>query len=167
MSTDPIPDPTRDLVLVREAEVPVAAVWAAWTRPELMKQWWTPDPWRTVEVELDLRPGGVFSTVMESPEGERFPNRGCILEVVEQRRITWTSVMVDDFRPAVPANGAADLPFTATITFEPTATGTRYTAVARHADEAGATTHREMGFEDGWGAVFDQLVALIQAGGVS
>lgn len=160
-------DPRLDLVLEREVDVPVAAVWAGWTRPELIVQWWTPAPWKTVECVLDLRPGGVFSTTMESPEGERFPNAGCILEVVPECRLTWTSVMGADFRPIAPANGADDLPFTATITMEPTATGgTRYRAVARHADERGAARHAEMGFQEGWGTVFDQLVALIRSGAV-
>lgn len=52
--------------------------------------------------------------------------------------------------------------FTAIVTIEPHGTGTKYTATAIHADEASATTHKEMGFHDGWGAAFDQLVAWAQ-----
>ena len=157
-----------DLVIDREVDVPVSAVWAGWTRPELIVQWWTPAPWKTVACELDLRPGGLFATTMESPDGERYPSHGCILEVEPERRITWTSVMSADFRPTPPANGADDLPFTATITMEPTASGgTKYRAVARHADEAGARRHEEMGFHEGWGTVFDQLVGLIRSGAVA
>ena len=49
----------------------------AWTTPEHLKKWFTPAPWTTVDCEIDLRPGGIFRTVMRSPEGQEFPNVGC------------------------------------------------------------------------------------------
>lgn len=42
--------------------------------------------------------------------------------------------------------------------------GTRYTATVIHADEAGCNQHRAMGFEAGWGAALDQLVAMVKKG---
>jgi uncharacterized protein YndB with AHSA1/START domain len=33
-----------------------------------------------------------------------------------------------------------------------------------HADEAGAKKHAAMGFEAGWGAALDQLVAMVKKG---
>ena len=55
-------DPNLDLILEREVDVPRESVWAAWTRPELLKKWFTPAPWTTVDCEIDLRPGGIFRT---------------------------------------------------------------------------------------------------------
>ena len=75
-------DPKLDLVLECIVDVPKELVWKAWTQPELLKQWFTPKPWSTVDCELDLRPGGIFRTVMRSPEGQDFTNLGCYLEVV-------------------------------------------------------------------------------------
>lgn len=51
-------------------------------------------------------------------------------------------------------------PFTAIISLAPTASGTRYTAVAMHADADGCAQHADMGFIEGWGATLDQLVEL-------
>jgi uncharacterized protein YndB with AHSA1/START domain len=159
LPTDFKPDADLDLVLEREVDVPPHLVWAAWTQPEHLKRWFAPAPYTTPEVEIDLRPGGIFRTVMRSPEGEEFDvGAGCILEVVENRRLVWTSVLGPGFRP----NAAEDLAFTAIISIEPTASGTRYTAVAMHTDAAAATRHAEMGFQEGWGAAFDQLVALVK-----
>ena len=42
--------------------------------------------------------------------------------------------------------------------------GTRYTATVIHADEAGCQKHAAMGFEAGWGAALNQLVAMVQRG---
>ena len=80
------PDPRLDLLLERVVEVPPELVWAAWTQPEHLKKWFTPAPWTTVDCEIDLRPGGIFRTVMRSPEGQEFPHEGCYLEILENRR---------------------------------------------------------------------------------
>ena len=83
-------DPRRDLLLERLIDVPPELVWAAWTEPQHVKQWFTPAPWKTVDCEIDLRPGGIFRTVMRSPEGQDINNVGCILEVIRNRKLVWT-----------------------------------------------------------------------------
>lgn len=150
-------DPKLDLVLERIVDVPPKLVWAAWTKPEHLKMWFTPKPWRTVDCEIDLRPGGIFRTVMRSPEGQEFPNVGCYLEVVESRKLVWTAALGPGFRPSKPN---ADVPFfTAVIEFEPHGAGTRYTALVLHGTEEDAKRHAAMGFHEGWGTALDQLVA--------
>ena len=153
-------DPLRDLVFEREVDLPPHQLWRAWTTPELVKQWFTPAPWKTLACELDLRPGGAFRTVMRSPEGESFPQEGCILEVVPESRLVWTTALGPGFRPAVrPVPGPC---VTVVLTFEPTATGTRYRAVLRHDDAEGREAHEAMGFQEGWGLAFEQLMAVLR-----
>lgn len=159
-------DSKLDLVIERTVRAPRELVWAAWTQPEHVKRWFTPAPWMTTECEIDLKPGGIFRTVMRGPEGEESVNVGCYLELVPNERLVWTIALEPGFRPAsVPpalANHVAHhVPvFTAVITFEKDGTGTRYRALAKHRDEAGKKKHEEMGFHEGWGAVTDQLIAL-------
>ena len=156
------PNPELDLVLERTIPVAPDRVWAAWTEPELVLQWFTPAPFRTVGCDLDLRPGGRTVITMESPEGERYPNAGCFLVVEPPSLLVFTSVMADDFRPVAPANGADDLPFTGRIEITAAADGgSHYRAIAMHADADGCRRHAEMGFQAGWGAALDQLVALM------
>ena len=146
-------DPMLDLVLQRDVDVSPRLVWAAWTKPEHLSQWFTPRPWTVSACEIDLRPGGIFSTTMRSPDGKDFPNVGCYLEIVPNERLVWTDALVPGYRPS-------ENPFmTAIITLEPHGTGTRYTAVARHRDEAALKKHEAMGFHAGWGTALDQLVA--------
>ena len=161
------PDPSLDLLLEREVDVPASSVWEAWTTPELIKQWFTPRPWTTVDCEIDLRPGETFRTVMRSPEGEEFPNEGCILEIVEGRKLVWTSAMGPGYRPYVTGTGAGARPFyfTAVITLEPRADGTKYSALVIHGDEESRFRHEEMGFHGGWSSALDQLVNLVKGNG--
>jgi len=152
-------DPKLDLVLERIVSVPPELVWAAWTQPEHVKKWFTPAPWSTVECEIDLRPGGVFRTVMRSPEGEDFPNLGCYLELVPNRKLVWTDALEGGFRPSRQEPGAnCPFRFTAAILLEPHGNGTKYTAIAMHKDEASRAEHDAMGFQSGWGTALEQLV---------
>jgi uncharacterized protein YndB with AHSA1/START domain len=152
-------DPTLDLVLQREIPVRPELVWRAWTEPALLMQWFTPRPWRTTDAEIELRPGGIFRTVMEGPEGEVGGGTGCVLEVVPERRLVWTGALLPGFRPAALEPGAPV--FTATIDLLPVAAGTLYTATVQHGDAAARAAHADMGFEAGWGAALDQLVDLM------
>ena len=154
------PNPELDLVLERITDVRRDLVWAAWTQPEHIKKWFTPAPWKTIDCEIDLRPGGIFRTVMQSPEGESFPGSGCYLEVIENEKLVWTSALLPGYRPAPPKAGEFEFPFTAVITLEPHGTGTKYTALVIHADREACQKHEQMKFHDGWGKAFDQLVAL-------
>ncbi len=157
-----------DLVFERIIDVPRELVWQAWTKPEQLKQWFTPKPWRTIDCEIDLRAGGLFRTVMQSPEGQDFPNVGCYLEVVDNERLVWTNALGRGFRPCEQRAGSAghecdELVFTAVITLAQHANGTRYVAKLMHGDEASRQKHESMGFHEGWGAALDQLVAMIKS----
>lgn len=150
-------DEKRDLVLERTTDLPRSLLWKAWTTPEHIVNFFTPEPWKTVKCEIDLRPGGTFYTVMRSPQGEEFENPGCILEVVPDERLVITDTLLPGYRPAPSPF------FTAILTFEDLGPGTRYTAYAMHKDKPDREKHMAMGFESGWGTVFDQLVAYLKA----
>jgi uncharacterized protein YndB with AHSA1/START domain len=154
-------DPERDLILERIVDISPEQVWAAWTQPEHITKWFTPAPWTTPEAEVDLRPGGIFRTVMCSPEGERVNNSGCFLEVVASRRLMWTAALGPGYRPN--DFSVIGFPFTAELTLEPVDGGTRYTAKVMHATAEHSAAHAEMGFVDGWGAALDQLVAHMKS----
>jgi uncharacterized protein YndB with AHSA1/START domain len=153
--TDPTFDPARDLVLEAVIDAPPERVWAALTQPELLKQWFCPVPWRLVECEVELRPGGLFRTVMRGPDGDESSGTGCILVATLNERLVWTDAMGPGFRPSTEAFMTAD------IRLEPEGTRTRYTAIARHASEDTCKQHEEMGFHEGWGKAVEQMGELL------
>jgi len=146
-------DDRLDLVLTRFTKVPRAILWRCWTEPEHLMPWFCPLPWKTIDCEIDLRPGGVFRSTMLSPEGKEFPNIGCYLEVVKHERLVWTDALLPGYRPS------PNPFFTAILTFEDTPEGTKYVARALHKNDADRKKHEDMGFETGWGTVWEQLVA--------
>ena len=164
MSTTQLPDPSLDLVLERVIDVPKELVWKAWTDPELLKIWFTPKPYSTREVELDLHPGGKFRVVMADPDGNPMDmGAGCVLEVIPNEKLVWTSALGPGYRPQPAPTEEGAFFFTCVLTLDDAPGGTRYRAVAIHTDEESRKTHETMGFHDGWGAALDQLVALVKS----
>lgn len=157
-------DPSLDLQFERIVDISPSLIWAAWTTPEHIVNWFTPKPWETIDCEIDLRPGGIFRTVMLSPEGEKFPNRGCYLEIVPNKKLVWTNTLEPGYRPAKPSGGKASVSFlfTAVVSIEAHGEGSKYSATVIHGSEADCKTHDAMGFQDGWGKAFDQLVAYMK-----
>lgn len=114
-----------------------------------------PKAWgRVSRAELDLRPGGVISIDIAGPDGQDFPNLGCILEVVPMERLVWTSMLFPGYRPAV----FDDIPITAIMTMESVGAGTRYVFTALHRDEADFENNRTSGWKQGTEIAVDQFV---------
>ncbi|WP_068077251.1 SRPBCC family protein [Novosphingobium lentum] len=147
-------DPKLELSITRHIAAPPATVWQVMT--DRMAEWWCPQPWTVEIVEQDRRPGGRSAMVMKGPNGEAMPQEGIFLAYDEGRRFAFTDALDADLNP----HG----PFMVGI-FEIAAEdgGTRYTASARHWTEEALQQHKDMGFEQGWGVVADQLKALCEA----
>ena len=152
----------RDLVLERVVDVSPELVFRAWTTPRHLMPWFCPKPYRTVECEIDLKPGGKFFAQMVDPSGNKLPaHPGCYLEIVPDRKLVWTSALGPGYRPLDPA--LAPWFFTAVLTFEPHGNGgCKYTATAVHTTREHAEAHEKMGFSQGWGKVLEQLVEYVK-----
>lgn len=60
--------PLKEVFLERTYDASPETVWQAWTKPEMLKQWWGPNNVTIPECEVDLRVGGKFYIVMEAGE---------------------------------------------------------------------------------------------------
>lgn len=145
-----------DLTISRLIKAPVSAVWRGWAEAEHFEKWWLPKPMEGRSVKHDLRPGGGFETLMREPGGEWQPHlEACFLDVVPGERLVFTTQLAEGWRPIEPW-----LALTAMITLTPEDGGTRYSARVMHKNPEDAAKHSELGFEQGWGSVIDQLGEL-------
>ena len=155
-----------DLVLERTLDAPIDLVWRAYTDPEHLKRWFAPKPYQITECELELRPGGIFRIRMTGPDGFDTGHGvpGCVLEVEEGKKLSWTNALAPGYRPAELGEGCESFPMTAIITFADAGGGkTAYKAVAMHRNAADKETHEKMGFREGWGTTASQLEELAQS----
>lgn len=150
-----LPVNPRELVISRIIDAPRERVYRAWTDPRQLARWWGPHGMTTPVCEMDLRPGGVFRTVMRAPDGTEYPTKGVFLEIVSPERIVFSDAFEPGFQPAVE-------PFmTAIVTFEAWGGKTKHTARALHKSSADRERHRQMGFHQGWSESFDRLVTCL------
>jgi uncharacterized protein YndB with AHSA1/START domain len=149
-----------ELTIGRYINAPPTRVWRAWSEPALFAQWWLPAPLECRVVKMDLRPGGGFETRMREGSGEFQPHvEGCFLEVVPERRLAFTTVLTEGWKPFEPW-----LAMTAIFSFEADGKGTRYSARVLHRNAEESRKHVEMGFDDGWCTVMGQMAALVEGG---
>jgi len=94
---------------------------------------------------------------MRDAEGNAYPTAGVYLEVVPNRKLSFTDAFTAGWKPSEKPFMAAE------ITFEDLGNGeTLYVARARHWSVEDTQAHIQMGFHEGWSLCAAQLEALAQ-----
>ena len=142
----------RELVVTRAFNAPAVRVFEAWTKPELLKQWWVP---KSVGIaflscEIDARTGGSYRFVFSHPSSkEPMAFFGRYLEAVSPSRLVWTN-----------EEGGEEGPVT-TATFEQRGEATLFVLHDLHpSKEAFDAAMATMG-TSGYAEQFEQLDALL------
>jgi uncharacterized protein YndB with AHSA1/START domain len=94
-----MPPKPNEIHLVRRYDAPVAAVWAAWTDPAQVAQWWGPRGFTLTTHAKDLRPGGHWTYTMHGPDGVNYPNKTIYHEVATERKLVYDHGGNDDRPP--------------------------------------------------------------------
>jgi uncharacterized protein YndB with AHSA1/START domain len=102
------------IIAIRELDAPRHLVFAVWTEPHHLAQWWGPDGFSTTASAFDMRVGGVWRFVMHGPDRRNYENRITFDEIVEPERIRYHHGGDDDVEP---------VQFRTTVTFEELAGG--------------------------------------------
>jgi uncharacterized protein YndB with AHSA1/START domain len=80
----------REIHIERMFGAPRDRVFAVYTDPELIPEWWGPRDVTTVVDQMDVRPGGSWRFVMRSADGSESGFRGTYREVAAPERIVQT-----------------------------------------------------------------------------
>lgn len=93
--------------ITREFAADLELVWLAWTTPELLDQWWGPQPWRAETKTMDFREGGFWLYAMVSPEGEKHWSKANFLAIKKEKSFTMQGGFCDEagtINPTFPQN---------------------------------------------------------------
>ena len=88
----------RELAVTRTFDAPARIVFAAWTTPELLKQWWAPKSMGVplLSCELDTRAGGQYRFVFGTEPAKSFAFFGRYIDVIPNARLVWTNEESDE-----------------------------------------------------------------------
>jgi uncharacterized protein YndB with AHSA1/START domain len=89
------PDETRDLIITRIIDAPVALVWNAWNEPDYLMQWWGPEGFTCPLAQMDVRVGGTSLVGMASPEYGTHYSTWHYQEIVPLERIAYIHNLAD------------------------------------------------------------------------
>jgi uncharacterized protein YndB with AHSA1/START domain len=79
----------RELVITRTINAPRELVFAAFTDPEHIGQWWGPNGFTTSTANRDVRVGGHWRFTMHGPDGTDYPNFITYTDIVKPERICY------------------------------------------------------------------------------
>lgn len=72
----------------REFDTNLDLIWQAWTKAELLDQWWGPKPWKAETKTMEFRKGGFWHYAMVGPGGEKHWSKANYLNVIPKKFFT-------------------------------------------------------------------------------
>lgn len=87
---------TNTIKVRREFSAPKKHVWAAWTEPELIDQWWAPRPYHIQTKSMDFSIGGMWLYAMVSPQNEKQWCKAIYQAINPQQSFSYSDAFCDE-----------------------------------------------------------------------
>lgn len=84
------------LELRRNFKCSPETLFSCWTDPRHLAKWWGPEGMNAPVIDLDVKPGGRWRTVMRNDKGEEFKVQGVYREVMPPKRLVFTWAWEDE-----------------------------------------------------------------------
>ena len=149
------------VLVKREFNTKLDAVWDAFTKPEILDLWWAPKPWVAQTKVMDFKEGGYWLYAMVSPQNEKHWARNDFHKIEIHKSYTAEDSFCDE-------NGIInhDLPLTKwTNEFSENASVTTISITVKYDNAADLEKMIEMGFKEGFTmtlAALDELLKTIK-----
>jgi uncharacterized protein YndB with AHSA1/START domain len=141
------------LTVVGDYAVPVERLWEAYADPRQLERFWGPETWPATFTRHDMAEGGRSHYYMTGPDGTTSHGWWRFLAVDPGRRLELEDGFGDE-----KGNPQEEMPSMRMVfTFEPTATGSRFTSVTTFPSLEAMQQLAEMGMEEGLRSAMGQL----------
>lgn len=137
---------THSLTVSSVVKAPRHRVYAAWTTPDILRQWFAPGDRKPEPAALDVRAGGKYRIIMRGTDDA--PTAiGEYVEVVPDEKLVFTWGW----------EGDPSRPTLVTVTFRDVASGTEVTLLHERFVTAETCDHHRMG----WQAIFNRMPQVL------
>lgn len=143
----------------REFMANLDLVWDAWTKPELLDQWWAPKPYQTKTKSMDFREGGTWLYAMISPENESHWCKNDYLKIDAKKSYSGLDAFCDE-------NGIINMDFPRTQwtnNFSEANNKTLVSIVAKYESLADLEKIIQLGFKEGFTMALENLDQYFEA----
>jgi len=147
------------ITVKREFAAELPLVWDAYTKSELLDQWWAPKPWKSRTKTMDFREGGHWHYAMVGPEGEEHWALANYKTIDPKKRFTALDGFAD-------AEGVVKTQMPQSkweVSFTPKDDVTLVENLITFDDLAQLETTIQMGFKEGLTAAMENLDQLLAA----
>jgi uncharacterized protein YndB with AHSA1/START domain len=141
------------VVFRRSLDAPPDLVFAVWTEPEHLRNWWGPRQFELVVCESELRPGGRYRFVQRASDGAEHTFHGMYREIDRPHRLVRTFTYA----------GALHHESVETITFQVNGRGTLITSTSVFPSFAAREFYTQRGMEAGLRESHQRLDAWLEA----
>jgi len=145
----------KTVYITREFSAQLPLVWDAFTKQEILDQWWAPQPWKSKTKYMEFKVGGRRFYAMVSPEGQEYWSVQDYTSVSPKTNFKMVSAFADkDENPDLPGS-EWDLSFSEQ-------NGTTKVSIAIY-NESLARMEKmiEMGFKEGFTMTLGSLEKLL------
>ena len=149
----------KTITVKREFAAELPLVWDAYTKSEILDQWWAPKPWKSRTKSMDFREGGYWHYAMVGPEGEEHWALANYKTIDPKKRFTALDGFVD-------AEGVVNTEMPQSkweVCFTPKEEVTLVENLITFDDLAQLETTIQMGFKEGLTMAMEGLDALLAA----
>lgn len=141
----------------REFAAPIGDVWAAWTKQELLDQWWAPRPWKSRTKSMDFKVGGRRIYAMVGPEGEEHWALADYISITPKTNFKYLDAFCD-------SEGQLNTEFPRsdwTVDFTPSGQNTMVVVAIKHENLKDLEMIIEMGFKEGFTSAMEGLDEIL------
>lgn len=85
----------KTIMIKREFAAEPSLVWDAYTKSEILDQWWAPKPWKARTKTMDFKEGGHWLYAMVGPEGEEHWSRADYKQVQPGKKFVALDTFTD------------------------------------------------------------------------
>jgi uncharacterized protein YndB with AHSA1/START domain len=104
----------KTVTIIREFDAELSLVWDAFTKQELLDQWWAPKPYESKTIKMDFKVGGRRFYAMISPEGQEIGwHIQDYTSITPKNNFKYLSVFADKDENPFPPGSDWDLNFNA------------------------------------------------------
>jgi uncharacterized protein YndB with AHSA1/START domain len=145
------------ITVKRAFDAALPLVWDAYTKSELLDQWWAPKPWKARTKTMDFREGGHWHYAMVGPEGEEHWALANYKDIQVQKKFTGLDAFAD-----AEGNINKELPQSRwEVVFTAEGQQTLVEILISYEDLAQLETTIQMGFKEGLAMAMEGLDELL------